>query len=205
MQNLFAAAELVTRRVEMRKIDSKEACATILESVYDTDIADMWDALTNKERLPRWFAPVEGEFRLGGRYQIKGNAGGEITKCIDKKRFDLTWEYGGDTSWLSVMIRQDGDKVWLCVEHLAYTGSEHFETYGPGATGVGWDLALLGFSVYLKTGMSANDADLMNSPELKEIIPLCAKEWGQAAIAAGYDKDNAILAATNTEKFYLGG
>ena len=41
----------------------------------------MWDACTDPERIGRWFLPVSGDLRLGGRYQLEGNAGGEILRC----------------------------------------------------------------------------------------------------------------------------
>ena len=41
----------------------------------------LWDACTNAERIPRWFLPVSGDLRLGGRYQLEGNAGGTIERC----------------------------------------------------------------------------------------------------------------------------
>lgn len=204
MQNLFTQVELVTRRVEKKELGGKVACATILEFVYDTEIADLWGALTNKKRLPRWFAPVEGDFKLGGRFQIKGNAEGEITHCENEKRFELTWEFGGDVSWVKVELASDNDKARLYLEHLAYSESKHFETYGPGATGVGWDLALVGFGYYVQTAQSIEETDFMTSPEAKKIISYCAKDWGEATIKAGFDQQKSVLAATNTEKFYLG-
>lgn len=204
MEKFIAAAELVARRVEKREVDDKAACATILESEYDTDVADVWDALTNKERLPRWFAPVDGDFELGGRFQITGNAGGEITHCEEEKRFDLTWEYGGDTSWVKVVLKSEDDKTLLRMEHLAHSESDHFNTYGPGATGVGWDLALFGLGYYVHTKKSIADTDFMTSPDAKTIIAFSAKDWGEASIKAGFEKEQATTAASNTAKFYLG-
>lgn len=204
MQNLFGKAVLVTRRVEKREIDGKIACATILESPYDTELGDLWDALTSKERLPRWFAPVEGDFKVGGRFQIEGNAGGEIIRCEEKKRFDLTWEFGGDVSWLKIEIRSNKDKACLYLEHLAYAQSEHFKTYGPGATGVGWDLSLVGLEYYVRTAGAIDETDFMNSSEVKKIISFSAKAWGDATIKGGFDPQQSTIAATNTEKFYLG-
>ena len=61
---------------------------------------DLWDALTSKERLPRWFAQVDGDLQLGGRFQVKGNAGGTITACAPPKSFSATWEFGGGVSWI---------------------------------------------------------------------------------------------------------
>ena len=34
--------------------------------VYDTDLADLWSAITEPDRLARWVATVEGDLRLGG-------------------------------------------------------------------------------------------------------------------------------------------
>src|SRR5690606_22050656 len=43
---------------------------------YPTTQDDLWDAITNPERIPRWFMPVSGDLRPGGHYQLEGNAGG---------------------------------------------------------------------------------------------------------------------------------
>jgi hypothetical protein len=56
----------VSRVVEDRVHDGQAIRVVIASRAYDTDIEDLWDALTNTERLPRWFAPVEGELKPGG-------------------------------------------------------------------------------------------------------------------------------------------
>ena len=38
------------------------------------------------ERIPRWFLPVSGDLRLGGRYQLEGNAGGEVLEVLATAR-----------------------------------------------------------------------------------------------------------------------
>ena len=45
-----------------------------VEDRYDTDIDDLWSALTDPRRLARWLGEVEGDLRLGdaqanGSYQ----------------------------------------------------------------------------------------------------------------------------------------
>ena len=40
------------------------------DRVYDTDAADLWETLTDPERLARWFARVDGDLREGGRFTI---------------------------------------------------------------------------------------------------------------------------------------
>jgi hypothetical protein len=39
---------------------------------YDTDQDDLWDAVTNIERIPRWFLPISGDLKVGGSYQLEG-------------------------------------------------------------------------------------------------------------------------------------
>ena len=63
--DLAAHLGAMTRTVKDLERDGKPAKAVIASRVYDTDAADLWDALTNQQRLPRWFAKVDGDFRLG--------------------------------------------------------------------------------------------------------------------------------------------
>ena len=90
----------VNRELETREFNGKPARALVASRVYDTTRDDLWDALTNIERLPRWFSPVTGDLRLGGRYQIEGNASGEITRCEPPRFLSVTWEFSGDVSWV---------------------------------------------------------------------------------------------------------
>jgi uncharacterized protein YndB with AHSA1/START domain len=36
-----------------------------IEDRYDTDIDDLWSAITDPDRLARWFGEVDGELSLG--------------------------------------------------------------------------------------------------------------------------------------------
>ena len=142
---------LVTRSVRNFEKDGKPASAVTLTRLYDTDVDDFWDALTSKERIPRWFLPVEGDLKLGGRYQLKGNAGGTITACTPPDHFAATWEFGGATSWIDVRLAAERDKARLTLEHTAVI-EDHWNQFGPGAVGIGWDLALAGLSGILRPG-----------------------------------------------------
>jgi len=61
---------------------------------YEAPIDDVWDALTNPDRIGRWFLPISSDYRLGGTYQFEGNAGGRILDCDRPNRLHVTWEYG---------------------------------------------------------------------------------------------------------------
>jgi hypothetical protein len=64
----------VTREVQNREFDGRPARVMLATCAYDTTLDDVWDAITNAARIPRWFLPISGDLRLGGRYQLEGNA-----------------------------------------------------------------------------------------------------------------------------------
>jgi uncharacterized protein YndB with AHSA1/START domain len=159
--------------------DSKPASTVTLGRVYDTSVDDLWDALTSKERIPRWFLLIEGDLKLGGEYQLKGNAGGAITVCTPPSHFAATWEFGGQTSWIDVKITAAGSKAQMTLEHTAFVG-DHWNQFRPGAVGIGWDLAVMGLARHLATGASADRAAAgawMGSPNGKEFVRLSGESW----------------------------
>jgi hypothetical protein len=71
----------VRREVGDRVVDAGQARTVTIARSYDAPVEDVRDACTNPERIPRWFLPVTGELREGGRFQLEGNAGGTIERC----------------------------------------------------------------------------------------------------------------------------
>ena len=45
----------VQRTLGTRTIDAGEAQVITISQSYDTDQEDLWDAVTDIERIPRWF------------------------------------------------------------------------------------------------------------------------------------------------------
>ena len=68
----------VIRQVRIAERDGKEAKVVVATLTFATTPDDLWSAITEPERLQRWFSPVSGDLRLGGRYQIEGNASGSV-------------------------------------------------------------------------------------------------------------------------------
>ena len=199
------------RRVETREHLGKPALVGVAIRIYDTTAEDVWEATTTPERLARWFLPVEGDLRLGGRYQLKGNAGGTITRCDPPEALDLTWEFGGGTSWVNLRLAPDGQKARLTLEHIAHKdgiGEEHLEQYGPGATGVGWDLGLHGLKQHLANPSVAIDPAAFEawtlSAEGKAFVRESGEAWGEAHIASGANPEEARGQAQRTIAFYTG-
>ena len=194
------------RSVSALERDGRLAPAIALSRSFVTTVEDLWDALTNRERLPRWFLPVSGDLEPGGRYQLEGNAGGVITACEPPSHFALTWEFGGNLSWVGVRI--GGDEVGRVRLTLTHTGfqSAQWDEYGPGATGVGWEMALLGLAMHLArpTAPKPDAAAFATSTDGMAFIAGSSEAWGQAAVAAGTDPDAARAAAERTRAFYTG-
>lgn len=205
--DIFAHLGAVSRRVEDREHDGQPAKAVIATRSYDTDPADLWDAIVTPERLRRWFAPVSGELRLGGRYQVEGNASGTVTACDPPRHLALTWEFAGAMSWVEVTLAPDGAGTRLELVHIA-PPSPHWQQFGPGAVGVGWELGLLGLAEHLRRPADDVRAEGVGgwetSPEAKTFVRSAAEGWGEAAIAGGEAREPALAAAEATRKFYSG-
>ncbi|HKO90055.1 MAG TPA: SRPBCC family protein [Polyangiaceae bacterium] len=209
MRNVFGAQE---RRVENREYLGKPALVVVAARTYATSVEDLWEALTTPERLVRWFLPIEGELRVGGRYQLKGNAGGTITRCDPPSAFDVTWEFGGGTSWVSVRLTPEGKQARLTLEHIAHKegiGEEHLKQFGPGAVGVGWDLSFEGLSRHVANPAVPLDAAEAQawclSSEGKAAIRASGEAWADAHAASGEEPAEATAKAERTIAFYTGG
>ncbi len=145
-----------SRTVGARTLEAGEAQVVAISRTYDEPIEDVWEALTNVERIPRWFLPITGELRVGGRYQLEDNAGGVVERCEPPRAFDAAWEFGGGVSWIEVRLAEEGAGTRFTLTHIAQVDDETWEQYGPGATSIGWDGAVLGLTLHLATG-AAND------------------------------------------------
>jgi uncharacterized protein YndB with AHSA1/START domain len=206
--DLAAHMGAMTRAVRNLERDGKPVKAVIATCLYDTGVADLWDALTNRERLPRWFLPVTGELKLGGRYQFQGNAGGTVTECVPQKKIAATWEFGGGVTWVTVTLTPDGEKTRLELEHVAPI-DPHWGKFGPGAVGVGWEIGLMGLARHL-----ADPAAPPPPPEVamawsttdegKSFVGVSSAGWGEADIASGETPAEAREAAENTRRAYTG-
>lgn len=198
----------VQRRVGGRVIEAGQARTVIISQVYAAPVEDVWDACTNPERIPRWFLPVSGELRRGGRYQLEGNAGGAIERCDPPQSFAATWEFGGETTWIEVQLTAEpAGRTRLQIEHLALAGSERWAEFGPGAVGIGWDMILLGLARHLSTAPSLSPregAAWAASGEGRQFMSLSGDRWRDASISAGTGAADAQAAADRTLAAYTG-
>jgi uncharacterized protein YndB with AHSA1/START domain len=196
----------VRRQVGTRVLAAGEARTVTISRTYSAAIEDVWDACTNAERIPRWFMPVSGDLRLGGRYQLEGNAGGTIERCDPPKSFFATWEYGGEVSWIEVRLTPEATGgTRMEIEHIAHAGDERWAEFGPGAVGIGWDMAVLGLSLHVSgrpTLAPQTGAAWAASAEGKHFMTLSGDRWCEAHIASGGDQAEAREMAERTIAAY---
>ena len=60
------AIDAIRREVRDTTRGGKPARVLVAERSYPSPAADVWDALTNPDRIPRWLLPISGDLRLGG-------------------------------------------------------------------------------------------------------------------------------------------
>lgn len=194
------------RSVGYLEREGKSASDVTLSREFAVTAEDLWDAVTNAERIPRWFAGVSGELALGGRYQIEGNASGTVTACEPLAHYALTWEFGGDVSWVEVRLADTGSGgAQLSLTHTALL-SPFWDQYGPGAVGVGWEMAFLGLALHVAQPewQKPDEMAFATSTDGKAFITGSSEGWAAASIAAGTDTEKARTAARNTTAFYTG-
>ncbi|GGS50189.1 MULTISPECIES: SRPBCC family protein [Actinokineospora] len=188
----------VSRTIGSRTLEAGEARVLTVSQTYKGEVEDVWDALTNPERLPRWFLPVTGELRLGGRYQLEGNAGGVVERCDPPTSFAATWEFGGDVSWIEVTLTPVEAGVRFQLEHVAHVDDERWAEYGPGAVGIGWDLGIMGLAEHLSGSPAvepSSAAEWTASAEGVAFMRASNERWREASVAAGTDPAEAQAAA----------
>ncbi|QGG94250.1 SRPBCC domain-containing protein [Actinomarinicola tropica] len=209
MKDLIQEIEHAERTLRDGTLPAGAAKVVVIERTYDADIDDVWDAITSPERIPRWFLPITGELRLGGHYQLEGNAGGEIRVCEAPTRLQVTWIFGEapgpeDSSIVEVRLRSDAtSSTTLTLEHSAVVPPEMWDQFGPGAVGVGWDLALLGLAGHLDGVDMGSPEQADADPAIQAAMRASSAAWGRASEAAGVAADVAAGWERATTDFYV--
>ncbi len=103
-----------------------------LEDRYDTDIGDLWSALTDPSRLARWYGRLEGDLRPGGQFRLYvQNANldttGRVETCEPPQRLrvitretDESYQHGNGVppfdEVIEATLTADGDQTILVIE-----------------------------------------------------------------------------------------
>jgi uncharacterized protein YndB with AHSA1/START domain len=161
--------------------DTGTVTATVSRT-YTASAADVWNAITDPERLPRWFYPVTGDLQQGGEFQLVGHAGGRILRCEPPSRLEVT--FGGPDSILDVRLSQAGERTTV---ELIHTVPLAIAQSGAGAlfVGPGWDGALLGLGLFLNGQVVGDPIAAANSAEVIEFNRGSIERWMESVERSG--------------------
>ena len=146
-----------------------------IEDRYDTDIDDLWSAITDPVRLARWFGEVDGELAQGVEFRVRiadaGERTGQVDACEPPQRvmvttreteesyrrgqgvppFDAVWE---------ITLTADGDQTILVIE-VKGMPLDKIAFYG-----VGWQIHAENLAAYF-AGREPDDVEA----RWEELVP----------------------------------
>jgi len=102
-----------------------------IEDRYDTDIDDLWSAITDPVRLARWFGEVDDELSQRGEFRVRiadaGDRTGQVEACerperlvVTTRETDESYRRGQgvppfDAVW-DITLTADGDRTILVIQ-----------------------------------------------------------------------------------------
>ena len=109
-----------------------------MEDRFDTDIDNVWSALTDPSRLAGWYGEVEGDLRLGGEYRVRLFASGwegtgRVEACEPPQRLLVRNKNADepDEQVIEAMLTADGDQTIVVWEERGMP-LELLSAYGAG-------------------------------------------------------------------------
>jgi uncharacterized protein YndB with AHSA1/START domain len=167
-----------------RTIGAGEARVAVFTRVYPTSPEDLWDACTSPERLRRWYVPVSGDLRVGGRFEQAMMGSGTIVECRPPELLRLSLGGGVDEIEVRLSPGPDGHTTTFELQHATTLdaheiGGQMFDAIY--CMGGGYYPRLLALDRHLR-GTLPDDYDSTAfhlNPEIRPTI-----ERGSAAMAA---------------------
>ena len=146
-----------------------------IEDRYDTDIDDLWSAITDPVRLARWFGDVDGELSRGGEFRVRiadaGERTGQVEACeppqrvmVTTRETDESYRRGQgvppfDAVW-EITLTADGDQTILVIE-VKGMPLDKIAFYGAG-----WQIHAENLAAYL-AGREPDDVEA----RWQELVP----------------------------------
>ncbi|SEG92026.1 Uncharacterized conserved protein YndB, AHSA1/START domain [Nonomuraea solani] len=193
MIDIASQLQAIHREVGKKPIDGGEGVGVLLRRTYDAAIDDVWDAVTDPDRVKRWFLPLSGDLRAGGTFQLEGNAGGDILTCERPRLLKVT--FGGPASIVELRLTPGGDGATTL--ELEHTVPVEMAGSGAGAlyVGPGWDGAFMGLDLFLRGEVVGDPVAAANSLETQEFSKGSVHAWTAAIEASGAATADEIAAA----------
>jgi uncharacterized protein YndB with AHSA1/START domain len=196
----------VNRQMRSRSIAAGgDARAVLLRRSYESSVKQVWLSLTDASRISQWFLPVTGSLTLNGKFRLDGNISGEVLCCEPDRMLRVSWILGeSPASEVEVRLWPGDGGTELELEHAAVVDKRFWAEFGPGAAGVGWDLSLLGLSMYLAGETMAVDEPQagQHTPEFRELVSQLSHAWGAVLGASGGTAGEVTTAVEHTLALY---
>jgi uncharacterized protein YndB with AHSA1/START domain len=175
------------RAIGTKLIAAGDARTAVVRRVYPASPETLWQAITDRTHLRRWFIEPRGDLRLGGTFALEGNAHGRILRCDPPRMLRVTWVYGPrHADEVEVRLaKAEGIGTLIELEHASTA-----DTAPDGVTdallgvgvGVGWELAMAHLGRHLDGALPLPPADgsgsaLQPSPEDRQLMAASARAW----------------------------
>ncbi|GAB3309993.1 polyketide cyclase [Epidermidibacterium keratini] len=201
-------ASVVTREVTDAQSRGETVHEVALTRTFAAPPDEVWSAVTDAERIPRWYLPITGDLQRGGSYQLEGNAGGEILECDPPRSFLVSWVFGEQVSYVGVRLRATGpESTEVRLEHVV-PDDDHWRKFGAGAVGIGWEFTMLGLDLHLADPSVATDPaefmTMMAAPDGIALVQASSAGWGAASVAGGLGATWAREAEARCTAAYTG-
>jgi uncharacterized protein YndB with AHSA1/START domain len=147
-----------------------------MEDRFDTDIDDLWSALTEPSRLARWHGQVEGDLHPGGEFRVYQEADdiesiGRVEACEPPRRLLVTTRETEESyrkgqgvppfdEVIEVTLTADGDQTILVIE-VRGMPLDKIAFYGAG-----WQIHAENLAAYI-AGRERGDAEA----RWEELVP----------------------------------
>jgi uncharacterized protein YndB with AHSA1/START domain len=130
-----------------------------IEDRYDTEIDDLWSAVTDPGRVARWYGRVDGDLRPGGQFRLyvddaDSDHAGRVEECAPPRRLlvttretDESYQRGRGVppydEVLEATLSADGDQTVLVIEvrGMPLAAVAYY--------GVGWQIHAENLAAYL--------------------------------------------------------
>lgn len=195
MIDITTQLNAIDRAVTRRMGPDGEEVAVRIRRTYNAPTTDVWDALTDPDRIKRWFLPISGELRAGGYFQLEGNAGGDILICEPPHLLKVT--FGGPASLVELRLSPEGEgQTTLELEHtvpieMAQSGA------GSLYVGPGWDGGFVALDLYLRGEFTDDPVAAANSPEALKLSKQSVDAWVAVVQASGTATAEEITATAD--------
>lgn len=107
----------------------------VKEVTVNTPISKVWQAITNKDEIKKWFAEFSGfKLEVGFEFTFTGGKDGreylhlcKITDVLNEKKISYSWRYDGykGNSLVTFELFKEGNKTRI---KLTHEGIESFES-----------------------------------------------------------------------------